>query len=152
MNIIRGNVINEKEIADDFYEAYKRCFEANKNGNIVSIPGFVNGFFACELYMKYLIDDKEKIKGHNLGNFFSLLDISIQEQLKSIDCDPRFSLEDLLHKVGEGFVQWRYIFEEGNENFGNNHPFQYSEYFLQTYLPVLSNLANKKYLESVSTE
>ena len=38
---------------------------------------------------------------------------------------------------------WRYIFEDDNDNFGNGRPFEYSEYFLNTYLPVLKEMAHK---------
>lgn len=45
MKYIRGCEIKQIEIADDFYEAYKRCFAANAKNQIVAIPAFVNGFF-----------------------------------------------------------------------------------------------------------
>lgn len=143
MKYIRGCVINQIEIADYFYEAYKRCMKPDKDNHIVAIPAFVNGLFASELYLKVLLGDKEKnIKNHNLKKLYESLDEKYIEELKSIKCDSRYTLESLLDNIGDGFIMWRYIFEDDNDNFGNGRPFEYSEYFLNAYLPVLKDMAH----------
>lgn len=53
MITLRGDSVNQLEIADDFYAAYKRCFEANASNEIVAIPGFVNGFLLVNYILKY---------------------------------------------------------------------------------------------------
>lgn len=90
---------NKKNIANDFYLAYKRCTEG-KNPHIdeygrhvmevVNVPAIVNAAFACELYLKMLIKD-DTTRGHNLEILFNLLEfddkdkirISITEKLNS---------------------------------------------------------------------
>ena len=153
MKYIRGCKINQKECADDFYEAYQRCLEGKNpvvDGNrtiykIVAIPAFVNGFFACELYFKYLIGDKliEKT-GHNLKRLYNKLDNSYKDKLKKLD-DKSYKIEELLKEIGNGFKNWRYIYEDGNEDFGHDYPFLYSEKFLEIYLPIIKQLADEKY-------
>lgn len=147
MKYLRGNSINQIEIADDFCEAYERCFESGDDGHFVSIPAFTNGLFACELYLKYLlgnnIDRVRKNERHNLCKLFNALDESIKNELKMVKCDSRYSLQSLLSDIGDGFVSWRYIFEDGNESFGEGRPFEYSDYFLKTYLPALKEIAHK---------
>lgn len=158
MKQLRGSEINQKEIGDDFYGAYKRCFEGkNQHQNqygiivsgIVAIPGFVNGLFACEIYFKYLLGDRvSKITGkdrHNLKVLFDNLDEEFKEELYSITCKKEYTLDKLLFEIGEGFMKWRYIYEDGNETFGNNFPFCYTKYFLETFLPVINRIATKKY-------
>ena len=144
MKYIRGCKTTQIEIADDFYEAYKRCMKPDADNHIVSVPAFANGLFASELYIKVLLGDKVRsIKDHNLKNLYELLEDNHKEELKSIKCDSRYTLESLLDNIGDGFIMWRYIFEEDNDNFGNGRPFEYSEYFLKVYLPVLKDMAHK---------
>ena len=158
MKYLRGCKIEQIDIADDFYEAYKRCFEGknphkDEHGrivrDIVAIPGFVNGLFACELYFKWLLDIDDKVneikarKSHNIKELFDLLDESIKNELKENDYKSDYNLEDLLSKIGKGFVEWRYIFEDENENFGEQSPFLYTEEFLNNYLLTIKNIAHK---------
>ena len=155
MKYLRGCEIKQNEIADDFYEAYRRCFEAKnpkvdefgiKVYEIVSVPGFVNGLFACELYLKCLLGDKlsqiSKTRTHNLKSLYNKLDNDTKKILKDVQIDPKYKLEDLLKNIGNGFIAWRYIFEDGNEKFGDKHPFEYTEYFLKVYLPILKQLCS----------
>lgn len=158
MKYIRGCAVDQIIIADDFFEAYKRCLEG-KNihkdeygrmvGNIVAIPAFVNGLFACELYFKYLLGDKikilEKREWHNLKKLYNVLDDNIKDKLKAVEFNPEYKLEDLLDDIGEGFKIWRYCFEDGNEKFGDKHPFLYTEYFINTYLPTIKEIAHSFY-------
>lgn len=154
MNYNRGCQVNIKNVADDFFEAYLRCFEGQSktlvNGNIttqiVAIPGFCNGFFACELYLKFLsgerINSIPNNKRHNLKILYDKLDENYKQELRSTNaCCDNLTLEELLDKIGDGFIMWRYIFEEQNESFGDGHPFKYSEDFLKAYLPKLKQIA-----------
>ena len=148
MKYLRGCKIEQIDIADDFYEAYKRCFEGknphkDEHGrivrDIVAIPGFVNGLFACELYFKWLLDIDDKVneikarKSHNIKELFDLLDESIKNELKENDYKSDYNLEDLLSKIGKGFVEWRYIFKKNKKEglFGNR---------INRYVPALTIL------------
>lgn len=147
MKYLRGSEIKQIEIAEDFYEAYQRCFKSDQNNHIVAIPGFANGMFACEIYFKLLVGDRIScLKGkekHNLKKLFDILDDEKKAELKSIKIDPRYTLEGLLGLIGDGFIEWRYIYEKGNESFGGLHPFEYTEAFIQTYLPAIKEMAEK---------
>ena len=150
---LRGSLVTQLNVADDFYEAYIRCFSSDKNNHIVSIPAFVNGFFACELYLKSLLKKENKI--HNLKNLYDLLDENIKKEIqsvkldenikkeiKSIKLDEKYCFEKLLEIVGDGFAKWRYFFEDDND-FGNESPFYLSENFLNIYLKVFREIAHK---------
>lgn len=145
MKVLRNQIINQLNIADDFYEAYERCFETDKNNHIVAIPGFVCGLFAAELYFKILICNNLKNNKvnqiHDLYELFNLLTEEQKSHLKSIHLNFRCNLEFLLKEIGNGFVTWRYIFEDGNEDFGSEHPFEFSQVFLKTYLYELKEMA-----------
>jgi len=156
MKYLRGCKIELLDIADDFYEAYLRCFEGKNHhqdeygrivSEIVAVPGFVNGLFASELYFKYLLGDKvNRIKGkdrHNLNILFNYLDDSIRSELLSIKIEDEYSLDKLLLNIGNGFIQWRYIFEEGNEKFGEHYPFLYTEKFLNLYLTAIKRICHE---------
>lgn len=76
-------------IADDFFEAYKRCSEGknlrfNEYGatvlSVVNLPAIVNAAFASELYLKSMLP--KKARTHNLKDLFYKLSSSIQEELK----------------------------------------------------------------------
>ena len=43
-----------------------------------------------------------------------------------------------------GFVFWRYLYEDGNEGFGGGQPFLETETFLESYLPLIKAMAEKK--------
>ena len=61
--------VSIRNIANDFYSAYKRCIEG-KNPHIdeygrhvmevVNVPAIVNAAFACELYLKLLIKSETR--------------------------------------------------------------------------------------------
>ena len=147
MKYLRDSKIQQIEIADDFCEAYERCFRPYQ-GRISAIPGFVNGLFAAELYLKLLVGDKAKtLKGkerHSLFLLYKLLEGDEKSSLESVMSDNRYKLEELLRNIADGFVVWRYFYEDGNENFGDGHPFEYTEVFLSSCLPKLSEMARKK--------
>ena len=60
------------DIANDFYEAYRRCGEGKNPRtdewgryvtDVVSVPELVNGLFACELYLKSILPNRSWNKG-----------------------------------------------------------------------------------------
>lgn len=156
MKYIRGCEVKQLDIAEDFYEAYKRCLTPHIN-SIVVIPAFVNGFFACELYLKYILNEKGiKATGHSLAELFRKLPIELQEEIK-----PEFSnkakdvldlykitFEILLDKVTFGFEFWRYLYEDESKTFEENFPFAYSEKFLEYFLPIISRIASDPHKDS----
>lgn len=142
MKLLRNCPINQLSQADDFFEAYIRCFTPTNGKQIVAIPGFVNGFFACELYLKMLT--KNKAKGHDL----KLLYFGLNNSQKSLLCSmyaknpvDDLAFEDYLERVNKGFEFWRYIYEDVNYDFEIKHPFEYSEKFLTRFLPLLKQMA-----------
>ena len=111
--------------ADDFFEAYKRCIYGKNpkveggctQYSVVNIPAIVNAAFACELYMKSLIKEKENKQGHDLKELFDKLTNETQEQIKQfvnekLETQPFYSFDTLLDLAKNAFVEWRYIFEE----------------------------------------
>lgn len=146
MKYLRGTKIEQFEIAEDFYEAYRRCFKANQNNEIVAIPAFVNGFFACEIFLKYLTNNR--IKSHDLFELYDALSDKEKDILKAIKFPKEYSnitFENFLKSIQYGFEFWRYIYEDENKEFEEKLPFLYSEHFLNTYLPVIYDLAKEKY-------
>lgn len=150
MNYIRGCEIKQIEIANDFHEAYRRCLAANAKNQIVSIPAFVNGFFACELYLKSILKANDiTSSGHDIEKLFNQLPTELQktvedEFLKKSDiCSlNKISFKELLEKISSGFEFWRYIYEDVNKPFEDKYPFSYSKNFLDFFLPIIERLAN----------
>ena len=147
MDCLRGSRINQIEIADDFYGAYEHCFCPHE-GQIRAIPGFVNGLFAAELYFKLLLGEKAETlkgcRGHNLLFLYNLLESSAKSSLGSVAATGGHKLEELLKIIGDGFIAWRYIFEGKKKKFGGKWPFEYTEAFLDCYLPKLKEMAHEK--------
>lgn len=108
----------------------------------MAIPGFVNGFFACELYLKILADNK--IHKHDLALLFSNLGSSDREKLvsnyKQIQTSE-MTFEEFLKNLSNGFEFWRYLYEEKTKEFEKKFPFFFSEQFLSVYLPILQEMA-----------
>jgi hypothetical protein len=146
MKYIRGCEITQFDTAQDFQEAYRRCFRPDSNNNIVAIPGFANGFFACEIYLKILIG--KQVKGHYLFDLFNQLSGEDKELLRQKYVPIKqgnLSFDDFLKTVDHGFIFWRYIYEDDNEKeFNSDYPFLYSELFLNTYLPILELMAQER--------
>ncbi len=148
---IRGCEIKQIEIADDFYEAYKRCFAANAKNQIVAIPAFVNGFFACELYLKRILKANDTTSfGHSIEELFNQLPTELRNTIeekfsneaKSIDGLNSVEFNELLNKMSLGFEFWRYIYEDENKQFEEDYPFDYSEKFLILFLHIIEGIAN----------
>lgn len=156
MKRLRGCDINLLDTANNYYEAYKRCIRGEKIDDkiyFVAIPAFSNGFFACELYLKHILANNGiNIKGHALMILFKHLPKDMQTWLENMyfkneseflaSYDIKFN--DLLEAVSGGFEFWRFIYEDDNKPFEPNHPFAYSEKFLEGFLPLLYQVANIK--------
>ena len=144
MKFIRGSKVSIENIADDFYEAYHRCLISDQQNHIVAIPAFVNGLFACELYFKSLLKTENNCHEHNLKKLFDLLDEEYKKEIQSVKSNDKNTLDDLLSKIGDGFKIWRYLYEDNNENFGEGYPFDYTESFLKSYLPVIKKTVDRE--------
>lgn len=151
MRYIRGSEIKQDEMAEDFYEAYIRCLTPDDN-RIVSIPAFVNGFFACELYLKCILkENKTESTGHDIEVLFHQLPLTLQENIKEIFIDNakeflslhNISFDELINKIAYGFEFWRYIYEDNNKTFEDKYPFAYSENFLKYFLPILVDISKQ---------
>lgn len=76
------------------------------------IPSVVNMAFACELYLKALISNGEKVWGHRWSILFQQLSTEDQHAILNTPCfkgDPDFN-----RKIKENetvFEDWRYHFE-----------------------------------------
>lgn len=111
-------------IADDFYDAYKRCREGKNpvhfDGAIkysaCNIPAIVNGSFALELYFKIMLSPKTW--GHKLKELYDNLSSEIKCEIKAavtfhltkLAWDKQF--EEYLEDLNNVFVDWRYISEK----------------------------------------
>jgi hypothetical protein len=144
MEYLRGKKITHLDQANDFEEAYRRCFEPRDGNRIVAIPGFANGFFACELYLNFLSGNKER--GHGIGFLYSKLNELQQNKLISeYKRAPieNLSFETFLEKIDNGFIFWRYLYQDKNKEFEEKYPFYYSELFLKIFLPLLKKIAEE---------
>lgn len=137
------------DIADDFYEAYKRCGEGKNPRkdeygryvtDVVSVPELVNGLFACELYLKSMLPEKRwrGPDGHNLKSLFLLLPRDKQgEMIDEISAKYDWewhSLDESFDLISNGFQFWRYIHE--SEHFGElglNGTLRVLPAFLETF-------------------
>lgn len=112
------------KIADDFFEAYKRCKEgknprSNHGGiafSVVNIPAIVNAAFASELYLKSMLT--KEVKKHNLKTLFDELPCKIQKELEE-KIKPEFDALNwgkdfmgYLVDIDDVFEFWRYIHEK----------------------------------------
>lgn len=143
--------------ADDFAEAFYRCTQG-KNSTIdefgrakysaINIPAIVNAAFACELYLKSMLNKKKGV--HNLKALFKLLDTDIQEQIKSyvdkkLNKHCSYSFDICLERAAKVFIEWRYIYE-GYHTDGSMGCF-INEYlmFFDSFTEILKNLAHSNY-------
>lgn len=135
-------------IADDFYDAYKRCREGKNPvhmGNRVKfsachIPAIVNGAFALELYFKSMLPPETH--GHELKKLFDELANDIKLEIKEAVAPllKRLSwgksFEEYLEDINNVFVDWRYISEK-------DYAVGYLGNILNEYLQVLEILLPK---------
>lgn len=151
MKYMRGCEIKQIDIADDFYEAYRRCFAANGKNKIVAIPAFANGFFACELYLKSILKATAiSATGHSIAELFHQIPEELQVKAEKEFSNKAsgfltsysISFDELINNISLGFEFWRYVYEDANKPFEEDYPFAYSEQFLQVFLPIIAEIAN----------
>lgn len=136
MKYLCGCPIGIVDIADDFYEAFKRCGEEkNTRGDefgrtvsdVVNIPKIVNGTFALELYLKSFISKRQirikKLK-HDIADIFFALKPTLQDQIREM-VNPKLeewqqTFDEALQGISDAFVFWRYIHEKSKLKYGFN--------------------------------
>ena len=145
------------DIANDFYEAYRRCREGKNPRtdewgryvtDVVSVPELVNGLFACELYLKSILPNGSWNKGsngHNLKSLFLLLPEEKQREMRKAISDMYdwqfHTVDESFDIISNGFQFWRYIHE--SEHFGDlglNGSLRVLPAFLETF----RKFANKR--------
>ena len=139
---------NIVDIADDFYEAYRRCNEEKPiiskwngavRGSVVNVPVIVNGSFALELYMKSILMKEGKNYRkyrHNIYSLFYALNPNLQKQVKET-IEPhlkgwRLKFDEALEGIKDSFEYWRYIHEKENFGFGLNMSLNILSLFVET--------------------
>ena len=90
----------------------------HKNPVLLEVPYIVNGAFACELALKYLLIENQisfciSSKGHNLEYLFELLPVSVKRLLKA-KLKAAANIDDTelrknIHLHADSFNQWRYL-------------------------------------------
>ena len=143
------------DIADDFYEAYKRCREAKPivdslngktRGTVVNVPAIVNGTFALELYLKsfiipYQIEPKKL--GHNISKIYSKLEPKLQQQIRN-EIEPKLkgwdqTFDEAIDGIGNGFEYWRYIHEKDDLGYGLNMSLNILPLFLDAVRAIIKS-------------
>lgn len=96
-----------------------------KHPTLLEVPYIVNGAFACELALKYLLVENRIsfcifAKGHNLEYLFDLLPPSIKQplkaKLKKAGNINDAELRENIHLHADSFNQWRYLFTNTENN------------------------------------
>lgn len=99
--------------------------QEHKNPTLLAVPYIVNGAFACELALKYLLVENQisfciSAKGHNLEYLFDLLPPQVKQplkdKLKTAGNINETELTENIHLHAESFNQWRYLFTNIEEN------------------------------------
>lgn len=122
---------------------FKKTAEILKAAQDVAIPLEMNVCFACELYMKYLINFKQKNKHvisssdlekkyrHDLEFMYNNLDEDVKQEIKS---KMGHEFENKLKQVKLNFEKTRYEYEHDK--------MIYSPFFLLDFAKVLSDICN----------
>ena len=141
-------------IADDFYDAYKRCREGKNpvhfDGAIkysaCNIPAIVNGAFTLELYFKSMLPPKTR--GHELKELYDNLSSEIKCEIKDAVTSHLTKLawgkqfEEYLEDLNNVFVDWRYISQKDYAiGYLGNRINEYLQ-VLEILLPVVKEIAN----------
>ncbi len=142
-------------IADDFYDAYKRCREGKNpvhfDGAIkysdCNIPAIVNGSFALELYFKIMLPPKTR--GHELKELYGNLSSEIKCEIKNAVTSHLTKLawgkqfEEYLEDLNNVFVDWRYISQKDYAiGFLGNRINEYLQ-VLEILIPVVKEITYK---------
>lgn len=154
MNAVKRDVLQQ---ADDFAEAFRRCSKGEKPRkdvfnrictDVVSIPAIVNAAFACELYLKSML---EQPWGHKLKDLFEHLDRETKLQVKnefdtSFTKHPIYNFDVFLKDVSDAFVEWRYVFEEPHtESFYGCYINEFLMFF-DCFLPIIKRIAHGRHI------
>lgn len=105
--------------ASQFLDVAWYCKE-REQGGLLPFPLFVNAALACELYLKAIMmlesGDSSFDGGHNLNDLYLKISSIARCQIESHYNNKNLyiSLDDLLTKYGNNFVEWRYAFENGS--------------------------------------
>ena len=102
--------------AHAFQLAAMRCEEARPNGSgtfeMLICPAIVNYAFACEQYLKCLLQKQGNLRrdaGHKLKELFDSLPPEDQQYIA--DQLQMSDFTELLVSISEAYVEWRYIYE-----------------------------------------
>lgn len=95
-----------------------------KLSTLLSVPYMVNGAFACELALKYLLFSSnilfDMVKGHNLEYLFQLLPQEQKDTLISLikkgTCLDDSTFQDGLRSIANTFNRQRYQFSNYNQD------------------------------------
>lgn len=83
-------------------------------------PCVVNGAFACELFLKAIIDASSSCgipKSHRLNELFLILDQNIRSSIEAeYTSNCSYPLNDLLVECDNAFIEWRYAYEQTVES------------------------------------
>lgn len=156
MNRMYDFDVQISKIADDFFEAYKRCCEP-KNlhidefgrtiGATINVPAIVNASFACELYLKNILVNSHH--NHNLKLLYQDPSLNIQLELKTIATQELSKMnfnsdfEEYLNDISESFVSWRYIYEyDFTTGFLGKKVNEYIQLF-NILLPIFKEISDK---------
>ena len=113
--------------------------------DVVSIPAIVNAAFACELYLKSML---EQPWGHKLKDLFEQLDNEAKIQLNnefdaSVSNHPVYNFDVFLNDISDAFVEWRYVFEESHtEGFYGCYINEFLMFF-NCFLPIVKRIAHE---------
>ena len=97
----------------------------HRNPTLLAVPYIVNGAFACELALKYLLVKNQisfciSSKGHDLEYLFGLLPPplkqSLKDKLKNAANIDETELRKNMHLHADSFNQWRYMFANIGDN------------------------------------
>ena len=150
------NIRNILQQADDFAEAFRRCSKGENPrkdeynricADVVSIPSIVNAAFACELYLKSMLD---RPRGHKLKYLFEQLDRETKLQMRnefdaSFTKHPVYDFNVFLNDVSDAFVKWRYVFEESHtEGFYGCYINEFLMFF-NCFLPIVKRIAHERH-------
>lgn len=150
-----GQLISIVDVADDFYETYKRCGEGKNERidergrhvtDVVNIPAIVNGTFALELYLKSVITPcqiEPKKLGHNISKIYSKLKPELQQQIRN-EIEPKLkgwdqTFDEAIEGIGNGFEYWRYIHEKDDLGYGLNMSLNVLPLFLDAVRAIIKS-------------
>jgi len=131
--------------ARHFQLAAERCMEErqlpNNQFQWLPIPYVVNAAFACELYLKGILEKNDvKIPAkHDLKCLYNLLPYNIRKIIKHTFEDKNMIFENELKMAKDLFLKWRYIHEDilkGNEISANLA-------FIRLFLDILSKTSKQ---------